>query len=95
MAKSVKKKAPAARGVEREGSARRKVEKLAFEGKRAVGDGGKEHGKGLGKGPVEDSTFGLAWIGRPWSFAAGGAGHTRERSEAPPALPVPIASFTI
>jgi hypothetical protein len=97
LAKSVKKetKATIARGVERAGSSKRKVVGLAFEEGKKGGVGGKQQGKELGKGRVDESVFGPTRSGRPWSFEAGGAGNTRERSENPPALPVPIASFTI
>lgn len=37
----------------------------------------------------------LAGAGKPWSFQAGVHGEARDRGIAPPALPIPIASFTI
>jgi hypothetical protein len=97
LAKSVKKETNATitRGGERAGSAKRKVVGLAFEEGKKGGGGGKEPGSELGKGRVDESVFGLTRSGMPWSFEAGVAGNARERSENPPALPVPIASFTI
>jgi hypothetical protein len=90
-----KRKAAATRGVGREGSARGKREGLAFEGKRSVGEGERDWEKEVGRGRLDESGLALTMIGRSLSLEVSGPSHGRERSEGPPALPVPIASFTI
>jgi len=60
-----------------------------------MGDGERELGKRFGKAHPEESESGLKGTGRRLSLQAGGPNQTRERSEGPPALPMPIASFTI
>jgi hypothetical protein len=39
--------------------------------------------------------FGVVGMGKPWSTRPGVESQGKDRSVAPPALPVPIASFTI
>jgi hypothetical protein len=44
---------------------------------------------------TQDAGFGVAGIGKAWSVQAGVQSQAKDRGVAPPALPVPIASFTI
>jgi hypothetical protein len=68
---------------------------------RAVEDGEDGIGGGdeLGAaGRMKRSEFPLLSLvgsGKPWSFQAVSHGEARDRGVAPPALPIPIASFTI
>lgn len=94
-AKSEKKrKAAASRGVGREGSAKGRPGKgLAGRVKVELGDGTPANGPGKGDLVGERSPVGAS--GRFWPLEAGSSGLARERNEVAPALPVPIASFTI
>jgi hypothetical protein len=51
--------------------------------------------EGIEMSRVEEMGLGVVGLGKPWSVQAGIQSHARDRSVAPPALPVPIASFII
>jgi hypothetical protein len=68
-------------------------EKREREGRRA--DGREKSLKVFEKSRVVDVGFGEGGMGKPWSFRPGVQSQGKDRSAAPPALPVPIASFTI
>jgi hypothetical protein len=44
---------------------------------------------------LDEVSFGVVAMGKPWLVQPGIQSQARDRSAAPPALPVPMASFTI
>ena len=67
---------------------------------RSGGRGSKAEGREKASKEVERSRVGVVDLGivgadRPWSVQPGVPSQAKDRSVAPPALPVPIASFII
>lgn len=87
-----KSKGAAVRGVGGDGSVKER-EKREREGRRA--EGREKSLKVFEKSRAVEVGFGEGGMGKPWSFRPGVQSQGKDRSVAPPALPVPIASFTI
>ena len=87
-----KSKGATVRGVGGDGSGKER-DKGDRKGRRA--DGREKSLKVFEKSRAVDVGFGVVGMGKPWSFRPGVQSQGKDRSVAPPALPVPIASFTI
>ena len=75
------------------GASNRKISVEA--GEVALGRGAEELRGAVRKIRSAEPGFGVVGMGNLWSLHSGGESQTKDRGIAPPALPVPIASFNI